>query len=722
MFNKDPEDEDDFSLEDSGVTGSEDSDQGHGHGHKVENASPYGYQNINTGKLKDQGEHGMDPKEDEEDFNLDDDDHSMESLSDDSQGPVPQDQNMRGVQNQQLNVNDGMRYHEVPMYERNEPNNWDGPNDDPVQRGREEDEDIPTSLSDQDQSKEEEEDDDHDSGPNHDRNGRQGNIPGRDQHGNLMVEDNAGYRNQDRYNAGNVQDIGEVGQQVIERGHEDQQAQDNQMQGNLTQDQRVVHNTYNTYNTYHVGAKRDERNNTQNRQAGPYSNQREVRNSGEQEEAQINEDLMKSESKDELGDGGGGGGRVGKRGYGGGSANNQAKHGVVGDHQRRSKGGEWGKRNSNKGGNNHGRLRRNSSDLVGEDQEDQDLNQNQNQHDRHHGDSEGSEEGSEDELIDEGDPPMKNWKQMQNQRIQKQNSGPRNQGKFDESQGDEYEYDEEEDLDEDPEGGQGRFGQGLNIIKEEEDYIPSSAQTNPRRSKQSMFDADTSKKRSNKRGRENPNNSHGRKQMRRKERIEQRVEIEEIGAPKSELVFEVQNEVEEYERVEKRRKRILTCASRIIMTDNKRSHRFVVVRIKKKDNERVREEIVEYITKLNELDPGIEYYNVTDFDNVYKQKERFNLERVEELGDMTSLTLMMIHKMDEYGGLVGGDIRQVVEEYRQVRSQLTTIGEMFIFTDQELRRNRKWAQLTHWVGLFKQMFKNIIHGMSVLELRPKEFK
>ena len=187
-------------------------------------------------------------------------------------------------------------------------------------------------------------------------------------------------------------------------------------------------------------------------------------------------------------------------------------------------------------------------------------------------------------------------------------------------------------------------------------------------------------------------------------------------------MFEVADEQAEYERIEKIRKRILTCSTKVVLTNNKRSHRFLVMRIFKKDNEKVRKQINSYMMHLNEIDPGIEYYNLTDFENVFKETNNNYVEPVEDLGDMTSLTLMMIHKMDGYTNFLTRDQRVCSEEYTNIRCQMTTVGEMFLFTDNEIQGNIRWKKLSNWVGVFKRMFANLIQGLSVLELRPKEFK
>lgn len=222
---------------------------------------------------------------------------------------------------------------------------------------------------------------------------------------------------------------------------------------------------------------------------------------------------------------------------------------------------------------------------------------------------------------------------------------------------------------------------------------------------------------------EKANNQHQKKPNKvKKVKTVIKEEVIRIGEPQSNLVFEMEEEQAEYERIEKIKRIIVTCASKVIMTNNKRSHRFLVMRIFKSDNERVREQISNYMNHLNEIDPGIEYYNLTDFENVFKEMNNEYIEQVEDLGDMTSLTLMMIHKMDNYTHLLSRDQRACSEEYSHIRCQVTTVGEMFIFTDDELQSNLRWKKLSNWVGVFKRMFANLIQGLSVLELRPREFK
>lgn len=265
-------------------------------------------------------------------------------------------------------------------------------------------------------------------------------------------------------------------------------------------------------------------------------------------------------------------------------------------------------------------------------------------------------------------------------------------------------------------------GTGLNVIQEEDDFV-SSAQTHPRHSRQKIYDINDSKRR--KRKTDDPyhhmkDQSRGRDKNIHKKRKNQEI-LEEVGEPKSELVFQTERERVQ-ERVQIKRKRVLTCAVRVILTDNRRSHRFIVMRIEKSKDEFLRRMIGDYILRVNEEDPGMEYYNLSDFDNVYRPYDENNLQRAEDLGDQTSLTLMMIHNAKSYTVYNNERHETMTEEYRQVRSQLTTIGEMYIFTDDELASNEKWTIMSYWVGLFKEMFADHIQGMSVLELRPKELK
>ena len=271
-------------------------------------------------------------------------------------------------------------------------------------------------------------------------------------------------------------------------------------------------------------------------------------------------------------------------------------------------------------------------------------------------------------------------------------------------------------------GNHGREeGNGLNVIQEEDDFV-SSAQTHPRHSRQKIFDNSNSNRRKIRKT-DDPYHVQSRSKNRDQKNVKLRNReiLEEVGEPKSELVFQTERERVQ-ERIQVKRRRVLTCAVRVILTDNRRSHRFVVMRIEKAREEALRRLIGEYILRVNDEDPGMEYYNLSDFDNVYRPYDENNLQRAEDLGDQTSLTLMMIHNAKSYMNLNSNRAEAMGEQYRQVRSQLTTIGEMYIFTDDELAKNPRWSVMSYWVGLFKEMFANHIQGMSVLELRPKELK
>lgn len=515
--------------------------------------------------------------------------------------------------------------------------------------------------------------------------------------------DSAGFFNQQQFHAGNVPEGMHVQRPIDDR--RENSGNDNEG-GNTAHDQKLVYNTYNTYNTYNIDRNQ--------RYQGPGGVARQNQEGGapvdrENGERQVNEeeDLMRLESRDGESDTEDNGQRKKRDRNPPGESQGEAQREE--GHRQRGHSGE--------GGGGQPRQQSQMGQLGGGEYQAQDL----------------ANEEQEYELDESGDDAngenRKNWNGQQPPKVPQKRERDQNspetpgQPKTGLSNQHEFEYPNEEQGEGDPRDR--GYSTGLNIIKEEEDY-PSSAQTNPRQSRQKMFEEGSTRKektqgsrgrgRNRNRGRQRGNRNVRTVKVHREERVE------EIGQPESELVFQVMDERIERERVEVRKRRVLTCASRVVLTDNKRSHRFVVMRILKADNAQIKERIGQYIDLLGEEDPGMEYYNVTDFDNVFRQAQQFQLERVEDLGEYTSLTLMMIHNMAEYGGLVGGDIRQVDEEYRQIRSQLTTIGEMYIFTDEELSSRRKWQRLSQWVHLFKDMFRDQIHGMSVLELRPKEFK
>ena len=560
-----------------------------------------------------------------------------------------------------------------------------------------------------------EEDDSEEEGSRRRNRGNEG--PGRD---------NAGFWNQNQFHAGNVPER-RIPEALPNQERNGVSEDPNQEEGrNNSYDQRVVHNTYNTYNTYNVeGNRRFEGSGgvpRQNEGGIPVEVPNRIGN--DLQDQSDDDDLMNSKSrknkrKNDTAQGGRGDSEDSQRGdFSSEKEMNQRKKR---EEERRDKKSftdlgkkyensrERPKKKSESIGNNVmmrekiGRV--NLEDEEGSESEEKDYDLDESYEEENpgtkkwEGNPPGREMGGHNSMSPPGHPIPK-----------AQAHGGNNPN--------EYEYPGKEGESPNDFGGR-QYSTGLNIIKEEEDF-PSSAQTNPRQSRQKMFENDPNRNIQRKRQKKkDPRNQRGNG---RTVKVRREEHIEEIGEPESELVFEVMDERIERERVEVRKRRVLTCATRVVLTDNKRSHRFVVMRIKKQENQVIKDRIAQYIDILGEADPGMEYYNVTDFDNVFRQADQFQLERVEDLGDFTSLTLMMIHNMAEYGGLVGGDIREVTEEYRQIRSQLTTIGEMYIFTDEESSGSRKWQRLSQWVHIFKDMFKDQIHGMSVLELRPKEFK
>ena len=581
-------------------------------------------------------------------------------------------------------------------------------------------------------------DDDEDDDPRRRRNrGHENDLDDRDKRRRYPDDDdgrgrdNAGHWNQNQYNAGNVPEGGMM-QPRQDTGNSRQNPND--QEGRYMHDQKVVYNTYNTYNTYNVDGNR--------RYDGPggvaRQNDREgfipQQNNNDRENRNFDgnnndeDDLMDSKSRDRNLQNDTNMGRVGENDEDSqsndfSSEKEMQDRGNTGDKKsytdlgRKGNARERDQRKTESIGDNIN-MRENIQRVNLQEHDDRDKYEiEDNQEDFDLDQSLDEDEGFGDNGQHQQPPASGTQGNYNNMRP------PTTQPPFHGGNQNEFGFPENQDSEQPDNYGGRQYSTGLNIIKEEEDY-PSSAQTNPRQSRQKMFDDNSVRKETKKihKNRTKNPNDNGRQQNMRNVKVRREERIEQIGEPQSELVFQVMDEHVERERVEVRRRRVLTCASRVVLTDNKRSHRFVVMRILKSDNPKIKERIAQYIDLLSEADPGMEYYNVTDFDNVYRQADHLNLERVEDLGDYTSLTLMMIHNMAEYGGLVGGDIRQVAEEYRQIRSQLTTIGEMYIFTDEEIGTNRKWGQLTQWVHLFKEMFNNDIHGMSVLELRPKEFK
>lgn len=521
--------------------------------------------------------------------------------------------------------------------------------------------------------------------------------------------DSAGFFNQNQFHAGNVPE-GMQGQPQLDQRRENYGPGSNDSErGNTMHDQRVVYNTYNTYNTYNM-----EKNRGFEGPGGVAMQDRDQRVSderGDREERRNEEDdLMNSKSGDEEGGGRGAGEAGGDRGRGRDSPRGPPREGFGGNQETGREREEEGSGGADRGkGRQTGEVGGGGFGNRESGSEEKDYGSEEDSGEG--GDGEGGDGGRGRRQWNEQKPPQGPGKRR---RKKHPPSGPVQPPQTGVAGAHEFEYPADEG-----EAGQG-YSTGLNIIKEEDDF-PSSAQTNPRQSRQKMFEEHSTRKERRPGGRSRGRQRQGNQNM-RTVKVRREEHVEEIGQPESELVFQVVDEHVERERVEVRKRRVLTCASRVVLTDNKRSHRFVVMRILKAENAAVKERIGQYIDLLGERDPGMEYYNVTDFDNVFRPAQQFQLEKVEDLGEYTSLTLMMIHNMAEYGGLVGGDLRQVDEQYRQIRSQLTTIGEMYIFTDEELATRRKWQCLSQWVHLFKDLFKDQIHGMSVLELRPKEFK